>query len=80
MNQLTNIAAVAFVCLVFLLSMVIWSIRRHRDPKLHIESNSPIDELIPSLAELILGVALDRLAPTYSQVSLRSSIFRAPRY
>jgi cardiolipin synthase A/B len=39
--------AVAFVCLVLLLSIVIWSIKRHRDPKLHIECDSTIDELIP---------------------------------
>jgi cardiolipin synthase len=40
---------VAFLRLVLLLSIVIWSIRRHRDPKLHIECSSPIGELIPSL-------------------------------
>lgn len=50
--------AVALVCMVLLLSIVIWSIRRHRDPKLHIESSSPIDELIPSLAGLTLGTAV----------------------
>jgi cardiolipin synthase len=50
--------AVAFVCVVFLLSIVIWSIKRHRDPKLHIESSSPIDELMPSLAGLTLGTAV----------------------
>ncbi len=50
--------AAAFVCLVLLLSIVIWSIRRHRDPKLHIDCTSPIDELIPSLAGLTLGTAV----------------------
>ncbi len=55
MNILT---AVALVCLIVLLSIVIWSIRRHRDPKLHIECSSPIDELIPSLAGLTLGTAV----------------------
>ena len=47
--------AVAFGCLVLLLAIVIWSIRRHRDPKLRIECSSSIDELIPSLAGLTLG-------------------------
>ena len=47
--------AVALGFLVLLLSIVIWSIRRHRDPKLRIECSSPIDELIPSLAGLTLG-------------------------
>jgi cardiolipin synthase A/B len=55
MNVLTT---VAFVGVVLLLSIVIWSIRRHRDPKLHIECNSPIDELMPSLAGLTLGTAV----------------------
>src|SRR5512132_1575033 len=55
MNVLTT---VAFVCVVLLLSIVIWSIRRHRDPELHIECNSPIDELMPSLAGLTLGTAV----------------------
>jgi cardiolipin synthase A/B len=50
--------AAALVCVVLLLSIVIWSIRRHRDPKLRIESDSPIDELIPSLAGLTLGSAI----------------------
>jgi hypothetical protein len=45
-----------------LLSIVIWSIRRHRDPKLHIECRLPIDELIPSLARLILARIKHRCA------------------
>jgi cardiolipin synthase A/B len=49
---------VAFVCLVWLLSIVIWSIRRHRHSTLHIECSSPIDELIPSFAELTLSTAV----------------------
>ena len=39
--------------------LVIWSIKRHRDPDLHIECDSPIDELTPSLAGLSLGTAVD---------------------
>lgn len=38
--------------------LVIWSIRRHRDPSLKIECDSPIDELMPTLAGLTLGSAL----------------------
>ena len=30
---------------VILLGLVVWSIRRHRDPDLHIECDSPIDAL-----------------------------------
>ncbi|MEO8655094.1 MAG: phospholipase D-like domain-containing protein, partial [Ramlibacter sp.] len=46
------------VGMIALLTIVIWSIRRHRDPELHIQSDSPIDELMPSLAGLTLGTAV----------------------
>jgi cardiolipin synthase A/B len=52
------LVAIALVCVVLLLSIVIWSIRRHRDPKLHIECDLPIDKLIPSIAGLTLGSAV----------------------
>ena len=52
------LVAAAFGCLVLLLSIVMWSIKRHRDPKLHIECDSSIDALIPSLAGLTLGTAV----------------------
>ncbi|HSW20196.1 MAG TPA: phospholipase D-like domain-containing protein, partial [Ramlibacter sp.] len=38
--------------------VVIWSIRRHRDPILHVECDAPIDKLVPSLAGLTLGTAV----------------------
>lgn len=41
--------------LVVVLAIAIWSIRRHRDPILHVQCDSPIDELVPSLAGLTLG-------------------------
>jgi cardiolipin synthase len=43
---------------VLLLLIVIWSVRRHRDPKLHIECGLGIAELIPSLAGLTLSTAV----------------------
>ena len=49
---------VVLVCVVVLLSVIIWSIRRHRAPTLHLESGSPIEELIPSLAGLTLSTAV----------------------
>jgi phosphatidylserine/phosphatidylglycerophosphate/cardiolipin synthase-like enzyme len=58
LDAVSIFTAVVFVCVVLLLSIVIWSIRRHRDPKLHIECDSPIDELIPSLAGLTLSTAV----------------------
>ena len=47
-----------FIGIIVLLAIVIWSIRRHRDPTLHIECDFPIDELIPSLAGLTLSTAI----------------------
>ena len=38
---------------------VIWSIRRHRDPHLRIESDESIDRLMPSLSGLTLGTAVE---------------------
>jgi cardiolipin synthase len=46
------------VVTVVLLGIAIWSIRRHRDPELRIKSDSPIDELIPTLAGLSLSTAV----------------------
>jgi cardiolipin synthase A/B len=51
---LTSVA----VALVVLLSLVIWSIRRHRDPDLDIECDAPIEDLIPTLAGLTLSTAV----------------------
>jgi cardiolipin synthase len=50
--------ALAFGVFVILL-LIIWSIRRHRDPDLRIECGSPIEELMPSLAGLTLATAVD---------------------
>jgi cardiolipin synthase len=44
--------------LVIVLALVIWSLRRHRDPDLHIECDFPIDRLMPSLSGLTLGTAV----------------------
>jgi len=38
--------------------LVIWSIRRHRDPSLKIDCDSPIDQLMASLSGLTLGTAV----------------------
>jgi cardiolipin synthase len=55
---MNSFLVLALACIVVLLSIVIWSIRRHRDPKLHIECSSPIDEVMPTLAGLTLGTAV----------------------
>jgi cardiolipin synthase len=38
------------------LVLVIWSIRSHRNPKLAVECDAPLDELLPSLSGLTQGV------------------------
>lgn len=58
---LTGVALVAVAVLsgiIVLLVIVIWSIKRHRDPVLHVECSAPIDELMPSLAGLTLSTAV----------------------
>ena len=45
------LASILSVVIVVLL-VVIWSIKRHREPRLHIQSDAPLVDLIPSLAGL----------------------------
>jgi cardiolipin synthase A/B len=52
------VAWVVCIGIAVLLGTVIWSIRRHRDPHLRIECDSPISELVPSLAGLTFGTAV----------------------
>jgi cardiolipin synthase A/B len=47
-----------FALLVVVQIAVVWSIRRHHDPALHINSDCPIDQLMPSLSGLTLGTAV----------------------
>ena len=54
---LTVVAAV-LGCALLLTVVVIWSIKRHRDPRLRIESDAPLAELLPSLSGLTHGAAL----------------------
>jgi cardiolipin synthase len=56
---MTNwILAGVLLAVLVLQVLVIWSIRRHRDPALTIECDDPIEELMPSLAGLTLGTAV----------------------
>jgi cardiolipin synthase len=48
----------AFAGMVSVLLLVIWSIRRHRDPGLRINCDAAIDELIPSLTGLTFSTAI----------------------
>jgi cardiolipin synthase len=44
-------------CALLLTVVVIWSIKRHRDPRLRIETDAPLAELLPSLSGLTHGAA-----------------------
>ena len=54
-----SLALAVFVVIVTILGVVIWSIRRHRDPDLKIECDATIDELLPTLAGLSLGTVVE---------------------
>src|SRR5215218_7356057 len=58
-NGVTIAVVVMFCTLMVVLLLVIWSIKRHRDPDLEIECDSGIEDLMPSLAGLALGTAVD---------------------
>jgi cardiolipin synthase A/B len=46
-------------CVVVFLLVVIWSIKRHREPRLRIASDAPLAELLPSLAGLTHSVMIE---------------------
>lgn len=50
-------ASALLLGIIVLLGLVIWSIKRHRSPKLKIECGASIDTLMPSLSGLTLGSA-----------------------
>jgi cardiolipin synthase len=58
-NGVTIAVIVMFFTVIAVLLLVIWSIKRHRDPDLEIECDSGIEDLMPSLAGLALGSAVD---------------------
>jgi len=53
-----SLALAVFILVVVVLGVVIWSIRRHRDPILKIHCDAGIDTLVPTLAGLTLGTVV----------------------
>ena len=53
------IALVLLIAVILLLLMVIWSIKRHRDPHLRIECDDPLEKLLPTLCGLTHGELLE---------------------
>ena len=56
-TALTLIVALAAVNVVLVL--ILWSVKRHRDPTLRIECDAPLSKLIPSLAGLTHGSVIE---------------------
>lgn len=57
--MLSAILTAVLILTIVVLALVIWSIRRHRDPDLDIECDAPIEKLIPTIAGLTLSSAVD---------------------
>ncbi|HYI86208.1 MAG TPA: hypothetical protein VEX61_03850, partial [Burkholderiales bacterium] len=57
--MLATIALACILLIIVVMALVIWSIRRHRDPHLKIECDVGIDTLLPTLAGLTLGTVVD---------------------
>jgi cardiolipin synthase len=55
------------VGVIALLGIAIWSIKRHKDPHLSLETRVPIGELIPSLAGISLGMPVSGNAAELAQ-------------
>ncbi|VWX62460.1 Cardiolipin synthase [Burkholderiales bacterium 8X] len=56
---LPEMLAALLALIVVGLGFVIWSIRRHRDPKLQIDCDAPIDRQLPSLSGLTQGTVYE---------------------
>src|SRR5687768_3513474 len=59
LNSVPTVVVALLCTLIVVLLLVIYSIKRHRDPDLSIECDSGIEDLMPSLAGLSLGAAVD---------------------
>jgi cardiolipin synthase len=49
---------VVLLLAVALLGLTIWSVKRHKDPHLALKADAPLEELIPSIAGLSLGMPI----------------------
>ena len=56
--MLTSVIVV-LACALIIALFVIWSIKRHRDPKLSIHCDTPFADLLPSLAGLSHGAVTE---------------------
>ena len=47
------------VAVVVLLGVAIWSVKRHKDPQLELDTDAPLDKLIVSISGMSLGMAVE---------------------
>jgi cardiolipin synthase A/B len=52
------VLALALLSLVLVLALVLWSVKRHSDPKLEVDCDQPLDELVEALAGLTHGTRI----------------------
>jgi cardiolipin synthase A/B len=57
--EMTAMTLLIIFGIVLFFVIVIWSIKRHRDPTLRVETDASIDDLIPSLAGLSLSTPVE---------------------
>ncbi len=55
----SGIVLAVLLAIIVLLVLVIWSIRRHRNPILEFECGQPIETMLPSIAGLSLGAVVE---------------------
>ena len=55
----TGVIVAAIVCAIGFIVLLVWSIKRHRDPTLTVDCDAPIEELMPSLSGLTLGTVVE---------------------
>lgn len=53
-----NSIVAVLIGVVVILGIAIWSIKRHKDPHLELESRDPIEDLIPSISGMALGLPI----------------------
>lgn len=56
---MTGWLTIVSIAIIALLVLVVWSVRRHRDPKLNIDCDAPIEKLVPSLAGVTLTTPVE---------------------
>jgi len=57
LQETPSLILLVFLVVLVLMGIVIWSIKRHRSPKLKVDCDASIDDLVPTLAGLTVSTA-----------------------